>query len=113
MTDESGEIGVWRLAEPEWMPLPAQQANFATAWGFYFIFVHYELYEWAAWLVVGTLNVIWQVVMGYVPASKVPYFGGDGFSYTNLVYAASGMTLALIVDVAMPPHWRPLYSNSV
>ena len=77
------------------------------------MFVHFEVWEWVAAICVIVANTFWQIVMGMVPASSVPYFGGDGFSYTNLVYATGGTVLAMLVDVAMPPHWKPLHSDSM
>ena len=116
-----GTLGEWRWATADWMPTKESynQANFLSGWGFYWAFVHMNVHEWVAVIVVLLLETCWQIVMGMVPDTEeddvgtpnvngVPYIGGRGFSYTNLVYAAGGMLIALLIDLIAPPHIRPM-----
>ena len=78
--------------------------------GLYFTFVHLYLAEWISVLIVIFLEVCYQIKDGLVPNDGgkeiLKYFGGDGFSYKDLIYDVSGMTFALIVDLIAPPHVR-------
>ena len=92
------------------MPNHDQQAHFAVALGLYYTFVHMYLAEWISSIIVIVLDVVWQIKDGLVPIDGGKevwkYLGGDGFSYRNLVYDMSGLALALIIDLAVPPHIR-------
>ena len=107
---EPGELGEWRWAQDSWMPTQDHQAHFAIGMGLYFTFVHLYLAEWISTLIVILLEVCYQIKDGLVPNDGgkeiLKYFGGDGFSYKDLIYDASGVAFALIIDLIAPPHVR-------
>ena len=107
---EPGELGEWRWAQDSWMPTQDHQAHFAIGMGLYFTFVHLYLAEWISTLIVILLEVCYQIKDGLVPNDGgkeiLKYFGGDGFSYKDLIYDVSGITFALIIDLIAPPHVR-------
>ena len=106
-----GELGKWEMADPIWMPHTAQQGYFGVGWGLYFTLVHLKAWEWLAVVIVILLEVTYQIVQALVPSSVNLYFGGEGFSYSNLIYGCGGMLLGLFIDLAAPPHVRPWNSD--
>jgi len=65
-------------------------------------------WEWLAWLLSAVLETVWQVIHAFVPLSSNAYLGGDGFNYINLAYAYIGAAIGLLLDLAIPPHFKPL-----
>ena len=104
------------ITTDDWLPYPANQANFGVAWGLYFTFVHLRVHEWIAIIVVALIELGWQLVQAYILA-PVPfaydgtaeaYLGGAGFNYANMIWATGGWFLAFLIDLMQKPHVRPL-----
>ena len=56
----TGEMWKWRMADPEeWEPIGRNLANFGTAFGLYYAFVHYYVAEWISMLVVLFIEGMW------------------------------------------------------
>ena len=86
-------------------------ANAGVAFGLYFMFVHFYVWEWLSILLVMIFTGIWQVKNGLVPsvdsAGDNRYFGGWGYSWKSQVYGAGGVLVAFLLDVMWPPAIQP------
>ena len=100
------------LGEEKWFP-KANSINmnyFGIGFGLYYMFVHFKVAEWIAWLVVAVfVEGFYQIINAMIPAygdDKVNYIGGYGWSYIQWIFGAGGATIGLLVDLLWPPHIR-------
>ena len=107
----SGELGKWRWATDTYELTHDKEAHFAACWGLYYFFVHFwvsELWASIATLLIGTAKEIKDAL---IPWEEYGFWGGDGFSYWDLIFDVAGLALALVVDLIWPPHIRPPRKN--
>ena len=100
-----------------WSPYTENVANAGVGFGMYFMFVHFNCWEWLSMIIVWFIQFMWQAKSALVPynnydaagvkTSSTTYMGGFGYSWKQEIYGAGGVFLAFLLDVMWPPAIQP------